>query len=188
MTTLTLQQAFDACQTNKTAWLNRKTELAAAEQEYQTLLLDNNASGSRRLQTLRDIIDIKKWEVNQAAGRYIFSHEEVQRISIRNRLHDFMQQNGAELAAALAPELMGIKNQPTMIKNRALDRSVAYLQEALSVWLAAGNEIYYSAQDSDILTAIGYRPDAPSRDDNREKFTPAQSMIYTRRRAELAAQ
>ncbi|HDN4572005.1 TPA: phage polarity suppression protein, partial [Salmonella enterica subsp. enterica serovar Bovismorbificans] len=28
----------------------------------------------------------------------------------------------------------------------------------------------------------------PSRDDNREKFTPAQSMIYTRRRAELAEQ
>ncbi|ENV0654360.1 phage polarity suppression protein, partial [Salmonella enterica] len=25
MTTLTLQQAFEACQTNKTAWLNRKT-------------------------------------------------------------------------------------------------------------------------------------------------------------------
>jgi type VI protein secretion system component VasF len=49
--------------------------------------------------------------VNQAAGRYISSHE-VQRISIRNRLYDFMQQNGAELAAALAPELMGIKNQP----------------------------------------------------------------------------
>ncbi|EBY2562234.1 phage polarity suppression protein, partial [Salmonella enterica] len=24
MTTLTLQQACDACQTNKTAWLNRK--------------------------------------------------------------------------------------------------------------------------------------------------------------------
>ncbi|HGL4550853.1 TPA: phage polarity suppression protein, partial [Klebsiella aerogenes] len=46
----------------------------------------------------------------------------------------------------------------------------------------------YSAQDSDILTAIGYRPDAPSRDDNRETFTPAQNMIYTRRLAELAAQ
>ncbi|EAP3524070.1 phage polarity suppression protein, partial [Salmonella enterica] len=28
----------------------------------------------------------------------------------------------------------------------------------------------------------------PSRDDNREKFTPAQNMIYTRRRAGLAAQ
>ncbi|WP_368919864.1 phage polarity suppression protein, partial [Citrobacter sp. RHB21-C01] len=39
----------------------------------------------------------------------------------------------------------------------------------------------------DILTAIGYRPDAPSRDDNREKFTPAQNMIYARRRAGLAA-
>lgn len=93
-----------------------------------------------------------------------------------------------ELVAALAPELMGIKNQPAMIKNRALDRSMAYLREALSVWLTAGNDINYSAQDSDILTAIGYRSDAPSRDDNRETFTPAQNMIYTRRRAELAAQ
>ncbi|MEB8219000.1 phage polarity suppression protein [Citrobacter braakii] len=188
MTTLTLQQAFDACQANKTTWLNHKTELAAAKQEYQELLLDDNASGSRRLQSLRDLIDVKKWEVNQAAGRYIFSHEEVQRISIRNRLHDFMQKNGAELAATLAPELMGIKKQPAMIKNRALDRSTAYLREALSVWLTAGNEINYSAQDNDILTAIGYRPDAPSQGDNREKFTPAQSMIYTRRRAGLAAQ
>ncbi|EWD25792.1 hypothetical protein P840_05004 [Klebsiella pneumoniae UCI 37] len=35
MTTLTLQQAFEACQKNETAWLNRKAELAAAEQEYQ---------------------------------------------------------------------------------------------------------------------------------------------------------
>ena len=67
-------------------------------------------------------------------------------------------------------------------------RSAHYLREALSVWLSTGEEINYAAEDSDILTAIGYRPDAPSRDDNREKFTPAQSMIYTRRRAELAAQ
>ncbi|EDX4797469.1 Polarity suppression protein, partial [Salmonella enterica subsp. enterica] len=48
-------------------------------------------------------------------------------------------------------------------------------------------KINYSAQDSDILTAIGFRPDAASRDDNRQKFTPAQNLIYTRRRAELAA-
>lgn len=131
---------------------------------------------------------MKKWEINQAAGRYIRSHENVQRISIRDRLNDFMQAHGAELAATLAPELMEIKNQPAMLKSRALDRSMTYLREALSVWLAAGNEINYSAQDNDILTAIGYRPDAPSRDDNREKFTPAQSMIYARRRAEMAAQ
>ena len=39
MTTLTLQQAYDACQTNKTAWLNRKAELTAAEQEYQEQVL-----------------------------------------------------------------------------------------------------------------------------------------------------
>ncbi len=60
MTTLTLQQAFEACQTNKTAWLNCKAELAASVQEYQGLLLDDSASGSRRLQTLRDLIDVKK--------------------------------------------------------------------------------------------------------------------------------
>ena len=123
MTGPTLQNAFEACQTNKAAWMNRKAELAATELEYRDLLLDD-ATGSRRLQTLRELIDIKKWEINQTAGRYIRSHEEVQCISIRNRLHDFMQQNGAELAAALAPELMGIKNQPAMIKNRALDRSM----------------------------------------------------------------
>lgn len=60
MTTLTLQQVFEACQMNKTTWLNRRTELAAAEEVYQALLLDNNVSGSRRLQSLRDRIDVKK--------------------------------------------------------------------------------------------------------------------------------
>ncbi|MEX5663199.1 phage polarity suppression protein, partial [Klebsiella pneumoniae] len=32
MTTLTLQQAFEACQKHETAWLQPKPELAAAEQ------------------------------------------------------------------------------------------------------------------------------------------------------------
>lgn len=63
-----------------------------------------------------------------------------------------------------------------------------YLREALLVWLVAGEKINYSAQDNDILTAIGFRPDAASRDDNCEKFTPAQNLNYTRRRAELAVQ
>ena len=44
----------------------------------------------------------KKWEINQAAGRYIRSHEDVQRISIRDRLNDFMQAHCVELAAAQA--------------------------------------------------------------------------------------
>ncbi|MGG9111287.1 phage polarity suppression protein [Raoultella ornithinolytica] len=188
MTTLTLQQAFDACQTNKTAWLNCKAELTAAEQEYQELLLDDNASGSRRLQTLRDIIDVKKWEINQAAGRYFRAHENVQHISIRNRLNDFMQAHGAELAAALAPELMDYNNRHPAVTRSAMQHSVGYLREALSVWLAAGEKINYSAQDNDILTAIGFRPDAASRDDNREKYTPAQNQNYVNKRAELAAQ
>ena len=69
-----------------------------------------------------------------------------------------------------------------------MKHSVDYLREALNVWLATGEKINYSAQDNDILTAIGFRPDAASRDDNREKFTPAQNQNYVRKRAELAAQ
>ncbi|HBU5754278.1 TPA: Polarity suppression protein, partial [Klebsiella pneumoniae] len=54
-------------------------------------------------------------------------------------------------------------------------------------WLSTGEEINYAAEDSDILTAIGFRPDAASRVDNQEKYTPAQSLIYARRRTELAS-
>ena len=152
------------------------------------LLVTGENNRTRSLQTLRDIIDVKKWEINQAAGRYIRSHEDVQRISIRNRLNDFMQVHGAELTAALAPELMGYNNQHPAVRHCVMQHSVDYLREALSVWLAAGGKINYSAQDNDILTAIGFRPDVASRDDNREKFTPAQNQNYVRKRAELAAQ
>lgn len=186
MTTVTIQQAFEACQTNKNTWLKRKAELADLEREYREQLLAGDEQIPRRMQDLRDNIDVKKWEINQAAGRYIRSHEEVQHISIRNRLHDFMQQRGAELAATLAPELMGYHEQIPAVKQSAMQHSVDYLREALSVWLAAGEKINYSVQDNDMLTTIGFRPDAASRDDNREKFTPAQNLIYTRRRAELA--
>lgn len=37
MESTALQQAFDTCQNNKAAWLQRKNELAAAEQEYLRL-------------------------------------------------------------------------------------------------------------------------------------------------------
>lgn len=187
MTTLTLQKAFEACQENKSAWLQRRDELKEAEQAYREQLAGNDHSG-RSLQTLRKIIDVKKWEINQAAGRYIRSHEDVQRISIRNRLNDYMQAHGTELAAALAPELMNYSGQHSAIQRCAMQHSVDYLREALQVWLSAGEKINYSAQDNDILTAIGFRPDEASRNDNREKFTPGQSLNYTRRRAELAAQ
>ncbi|MEE9682167.1 phage polarity suppression protein [Lelliottia amnigena] len=187
MTTVTLQQAFEDCLNNKTAWLNRKQELAGAEQEYRELIATGNDSRVRSLQTLRDIIDVKKWEINQAAGRYIRTHENVQRISIRDRLNDFMQAHGAELAAALAPELMGYSSQNPAVARCVMQHSVDYLREALSVWLAAGEKIHYSAQDSDILTAIGFRPDAASRDDSREKYTPAQNQNYVNKRAKLTA-
>lgn len=185
MTTVTLQQAFEACQTNKNTWLKRKAELADLELEYREQLLAGDEQIPRKMQDLRDNIDVKKWEINQTAGRYIRSHEEVQHISIRNRLNDFMQQHGAELAATLAPELLGYNEQLPTVKQSAMQHSVDYLREALSVWLAAGEKINYSALDCDILTAIGFRPDAASRDDNRQKFPPAQNLIYTRRHAEL---
>jgi len=56
------------------------------------------------------------------------------------------------------------------------------------VCLATGEKINYSAQDNDILTVIGFRPDAASRDENREKYTPAHNQNYVNKRAELAAQ
>ncbi|EKY3244602.1 hypothetical protein R2284_000847 [Cronobacter dublinensis] len=34
---------------------------------------------------------------------------------------------------------------------------------------------------------MGVRPDVASRDDSREKFTPAQNLNYTHRREELVA-
>ncbi|NQD85452.1 phage polarity suppression protein [Enterobacter hormaechei] len=186
MTTLTLPKAFEACQANKSAWLQRREELTQAEQAYREQLDGDSLSG-RSLQTLREIIDVKKWEINQAAGRYIRSHEEVQRISIRHRMNDFMQVHGAELAAALAPELMGYNSQHPAVRNCAMQHSVDYLREALNVWLAAGEKINYSAQDNDILTVIGFRSDGALRDDNREKYTPAQNLNFTRQRAEVAA-
>ncbi|MCL7653242.1 Polarity suppression protein [Klebsiella pneumoniae] len=186
MTTITLQQAFEACQNNKTAWLNCKAELAAAEQEYREQVLAGDDRIPGRMQTLRDCKTQKKWGKNRPAGRYLRPHEAGTRISTRNRLNDFMQAHGTELAATLAPELMGLSQQPALLTGHALDRSAHYLREALSVWLSTGEEINYAAEDSDILTAIGFRPDAASRVDNQEKYTPAQSLIYARRRTELA--
>ncbi|EKI1503394.1 TPA: Polarity suppression protein [Escherichia coli O38:H26] len=186
MTTMSLQQAFEVCQNNKAAWLQRKNELAAAEQEYLRLLSGEGRNVSR-LDELRNIIEVRKWQVNQAAGRYVRSHEAVQHISICDQLNDFMQQHGTALAAALAPELMGYSELTAIARNCAIQRATDALREALLSWLAKGEKINYSAQDSDILTAIGFRPDAASVDDSREKFTPAQNMIFSRKSAELAS-
>ncbi len=98
-----------------------------------------------------------------AAGRYIHSHEEVQRISIQHRLNDFMQAHGAELAAALAPELKNIDRQ--QLKKPALVRATAYLSDALYGWLEQDTAINYAAKDNDILTAIRFRSDAASQAD-----------------------
>jgi hypothetical protein len=45
---------------NRTGW-NRKAELAAAGQEYQEQVLAGDDRIPGRMQTLRDIIDVKKW-------------------------------------------------------------------------------------------------------------------------------
>ncbi|CZW18307.1 phage polarity suppression protein [Enterobacter hormaechei] len=96
--------------------------------------------------------------------------------------------HGAELAAALAPELMNYPGQHPTVQRCAMQHSLVCLREALQLWLVAGEKIHYSAQDNDILTVIGFRPDGASCDDSREKFTPAQNLNYTRRSAELAVQ
>ena len=67
MTTLTLQKAFEACQANKSAWLQRRDELKQAEQAYREQLAGNGHSG-RNLQTLREIIDVKSGKLIRLSG------------------------------------------------------------------------------------------------------------------------
>lgn len=66
MTTLMLQKAFEVCQANKSAWLQRRDELKQAEQAYREQLASNGHCG-RSLQTLREIIEVKK--VGNKSGR-----------------------------------------------------------------------------------------------------------------------
>ena len=79
---------------------------------------------------------------------------------------------------------MNYSGQHTAVQRYAMQHSIDYLREALQLWLVAGEKINYSAQDNNILTAIGFKPDAVPRDDSREKFMPAQNLTYTLRRAE----
>lgn len=141
-----------------------------------------------RLRELRESTDVKKWQINQAAGRYIRLHEAFQRVSMQNRLNRFLQQHGATLAAVLATELKALNGQPELARHRARDRAAIYFPEALNSWLSEEKEINYCAQDNDILTAAGHRPDAASRVDNQQKYTPVQHRIYARRCAEMTAQ
>ncbi|WKW44765.1 phage polarity suppression protein [Kosakonia cowanii] len=44
-------------------------------------------------------MNVKKWKINQAVCCFIRPHENEQRVKIRDRLNDFMQEYDAELAA-----------------------------------------------------------------------------------------
>lgn len=181
MTRIPLEQAFEVCKKSKTTWLNGKASLAKAEMALKEFELTCHNPNPEKLQALCDTADLRKWEVNQSARRYIHAHEAVQRISIRRQLHAFMQENGTALAAALAPELMYLDAQPEMVRERTLDRAAASIREALSVHLASRVDINYAEEDREILTAIGFRPDRASREDNRAKYSPEQSQIFMRR-------
>ena len=99
-----------------------------------------------------------------------------------------MTQNGAVLVSALAPELMGINQFPTAVRELAIRRATHYIGEALRGYLTTSQEINYTAENNDILTAIGFRPDAASRVDNQQKYTPVQNRVYAHRQAELSQQ
>lgn len=126
-----LEQAFEICQKNKSDWMSSNSALARAEMALKEHELISSRYEPDAVQALRDDIDLKKWAVNQSAGRYIRSHEAVQRVSMRRQLHAFMQVSGDTLAAALAPELMHLREQPEIVRERALDRAAASVREAL---------------------------------------------------------
>lgn len=181
-----LQQAFAACQANKTTWQNKKDELAAAETTLDDMLVPGASRNAEKIRYLSECIDIKQWEITCAASRYIRSHEKVQHMSICHSLRAFMKQNGAALVSTLAPELMGINQLPASVSELAIRRATHYLGEALRGYLTTGPEIQYTEGNSDILTAIGFRPDAASREDSQQKYTPAQNHVYTQRLAALS--
>jgi hypothetical protein len=83
---------------------------------------------------------------------------------------------------------MGINQLPAAIRELTIRRATHYIGEALRDYLAIGTEIHYTAENSDILTAIGFRPDKASRADTRQKYTPAQNHVYAHRLAELNQQ
>lgn len=178
-----LEQAFEICQKNKSDWMSSKSALARAEMALKEHELTCTRYEPDAVQALRDDIDLKKWAVNQSAGQYIRSHEAVQRVSMRRQLHAFMQVSGDALVAALAPELMHLREQPEIVRERALNRAAATIREALSVHLSGGRDIDYAEDDRDILTTIGFRPDRASREDYRAKYTPEQSQIFMCRQA-----
>jgi hypothetical protein len=94
LTTLTPQQAFDICQADKTAWLNLKTEREKAEQALNAHLSGDSENCPVRVAALRGRIEVKKWQINRAAGRYIRSHETLQHVSIQNGLRDLCRNTG----------------------------------------------------------------------------------------------
>ena len=83
---------------------------------------------------------------------------------------------------------MGINQLPAAIRELAIRRATHYIGEALRDYLATGPEINYTAENSDILTSIGFRPDKASRVDNQQKYTPVQNRVYAHRQAELSQQ
>lgn len=68
--------------------------------EYE---LTGHVTGADTPEILRDRIDLKKWEVNQAAEHFIRAHKAVQRTSSRRQLRAFMSEHGSAMATALAP-------------------------------------------------------------------------------------
>lgn len=83
---------------------------------------------------------------------------------------------------------MGVNQLQSSVREMAIRRATHYLGEALRDYLATGPEINYTAENSDILTAIGFRPDKVSRADSQQKYTPAQNHVYAHRLAELNQQ
>ena len=136
MTGNTLTQAAEACLHHRAVWLSRRETPCAPE------------------------------ETRQAARQYIRAHETVQTLSIRYRLDGFMRENGAELAAILAPELVHIRSLPAHLQHRALDRATHHLRDALASWLTAGNGI--NPDGCTVLNTVGIRPDKASRTDSQQ--------------------
>ncbi|MFC0229098.1 phage polarity suppression protein [Serratia aquatilis] len=188
MSSSQLQSAYDNYLATETVWKHKKEQREEAQAQLTKLLENGPPYNDVQLRYLREFIDVKQWEITLSAGRVLRAHDSVQRISVREQLNTFMQLNGEALKSGLAPVLMKLARSSGAKRIEIMSETLGFIQEALQVYLAAHPDIHYTAEDSDILTAVGPYPDITAMNDNQRFYTPVQSHTYAQRKSALERQ
>ncbi|WP_370553164.1 phage polarity suppression protein [Edwardsiella tarda] len=83
---------------------------------------------------------------------------------------------------------MGLNHQPELLRTRAADRTLEYLQEALAVSMAISPAIEYAETSRDILNSAGLRLETAAWQDAISRTTPAENLKFMHRKIALEQQ